>query len=118
MKRVFIVEDHSAFAQALELVLKGSGGMEIVLARTVAEGRAMIPGGGTFDLVVLDLNLPDGEGTELVPDLREHHPETPIAVLSAREDVAAVAANAGADEAIRKDLALPGIISALERLTG
>ena len=117
MKRVIVVEDHSAFAQALELVLGRTKGTEVVLARTVEEGRALIRGDGRFDLAVLDLMLPDGEGAELVAEVRRHHPDTPVAILSARDDVAEVASKAGADAAIPKETPLPGIISSLERLT-
>ncbi len=118
MKRVIVVDDHSAFAQALELVLGRTEGTEVVLARSVEEGRALIRGDGRFDLVVLDLVLPDGDGAELVADVRRHHPGTPVAILSAREDVEEVASKAGADAGIRKDTPLPSIISSFERLTG
>ena len=115
MGRMMIVEDHSAFAQALELVL--GGGTEVVLARSVEEGRALIGGGEPFDVVVLDLGLPNGEGTDLVPDIRERHPQTRVAVLSAREDTVGVASKAGADVVILKETPLPDIIYALRRLT-
>lgn len=118
MKRVIVVDDHSAFAQALELVLGRTEGAEVVLARTLEEGRALIRGDERFDLAVLDLMLPDGDGTELVAEVRRHHPGTPVAILSARDDVAEVASKAGADEAIRKDAPLPSMISSFERLTG
>ena len=118
MERVMIVEDHSAFAQALELVLEKADGTEVVLARTLEEGRGLIQSGGPFDLVVLDLTLPDGEGTELVAELRQRHPETPVAVLSARDDVEEVASKAGADAAIPKETPLPEIISSFRRLAG
>ena len=118
MKRVMIVEDHSAFAQALELVLEKVDGTEVILARTLEEGRGLIQSGGPFDLAVLDLTLPDGEGTELVAELRRHHPETPVAVLSARDDVKEAASKAGADAAIPKDTPLPEIISSFRRLAG
>ena len=39
MERVMIVEDHSAFTQALELVLGRVDGTEVALARTLEEGR-------------------------------------------------------------------------------
>ena len=87
MKRVIVVEDHSVFAQALELVL-GKNGTAVVSARTVEEGRALIRAEEPLDLAILDLMLPDGEGTELVDEVRRHHPGTPVAILSARDDVA------------------------------
>jgi DNA-binding response OmpR family regulator len=116
MERVTIVEDHSAFAQALELVLGQVEGTEVTLARTLEEGRALIRGSEPFDLVVLDLTLPDGEGTELIAELRQRRPETPVVVLSAKEDVNEIASKSGADAAIPKDTSLPDIISSLRYL--
>ena len=109
MERMMIVEDHAAFAQALKLVL--GPGTRISLARTLEEGRAMIGTGEPFDVVVLDLSLPDGEGTELIPEIRQRHPRTSVVVLSAREDVGEVASEAGADAAMHKETPLPEIIS-------
>jgi len=118
MERVMIVEDHSAFAQALELVLGQVEGTEVALARTLEEGRALIRDSEPFDVVVLDLTLPDGEGTELISEIRQSLPETPVAVLSARKDVDEAASKAGADAAIPKDTSLPDIISCLRQLAG
>jgi DNA-binding response OmpR family regulator len=108
-----IVEDHSAFAQVLELIL---GQVEGTLARTLEEGRALIRGDEPFDVVVLDLTLPDGEGTDLIAELRQHRLEIPVAVLSARDDVEEAASKAGPDAAISRDAPLPDIISSLRHL--
>jgi two-component system response regulator BasR len=118
MERVMIVEDHSAFAQALELVLGQVDGTMVALARTLEEGRALIGSGKPFDLVLLDLTLPDGEWTELIAEIRQCHPETPVAVLSARDDVDEAASKAGADAAISKETPLPNIITTLRGLAG
>jgi two-component system, OmpR family, response regulator TctD len=115
MERMMIVEDHSAFAQALELVLGPD--TRISLARTLEEGRSLLRTGEPFDVVVLDLSLPDGVGTELIPEIRERHPGTSVVVLSAREDVDEAASKAGADAAIPKETPLPEIISSLRRVT-
>ena len=115
MERMMIVEDHSAFAQALRFVLGKD--TQISLARTLEEGRTLIRTGEPFDVVVLDLSLPDGEGTELVPEIRQRHPQTRVVVLSAREDAGEIASEAGADAAIPKETPLPEIISFLKRLT-
>jgi two-component system, OmpR family, response regulator TctD len=115
MERMMIVEDHSAFAQALELVLGPD--TRISLARTLEEGRSLLRTGEPFDVVVLDLSLPDGVGTELIPEIRERHPGTSVVVLSAREDVGEAASKAGADAAIPKETPLPEIISSLRRVT-
>ena len=63
---------------------------------------------------MLDLMLPDGEGTELIPEIRRRRPKTPVAVLSARDDVD----EAGADAAISKETPLPDIITSLRRIAG
>jgi len=116
MERGMIVEDHSAFAQALEFILGQVEGAEVALVRTLEEGRALIRGGEPFDLVVLDLTLPDGEGTDLIAELRQRRPELPVAILSARKDVDEAASKTGADAAISKDTPLPDIISSLRHL--
>jgi DNA-binding NarL/FixJ family response regulator len=116
MERMMIVEDHSAFAQALGLVLGAN--TQISHARTLREGRTLLRNGEPFDLVVLDLSLPDGVGTELVPEIKDRDPRTSVVVLSAREDIAEVASEAGADAAIPKETPLPDIIATLRSLAG
>ena len=115
MERMMIVEDHAAFAQALRFVL--GKGTEISLARTLEEGRTLIRTSEPFDVVVVDLALPDGEGTELILEIRQRHPRTRVVVLSAREDVAEIASKAGADAAMPKETPLPEINVSLRRLT-
>jgi DNA-binding NarL/FixJ family response regulator len=116
MERMMIVEDHSAFAQALGLVLGAH--TQIAHARTLQEGRALLRTDEPLDLVVLDLSLPDGVGTELVPEIRERDPRTSVVILSAREDIGEVASEAGADAAIPKETPLPDIIATLRSLAG
>jgi DNA-binding response OmpR family regulator len=114
------VEDHSLFAQALELVLgqrlavEGDGA-EFVRAATVAEGLGIADRHGPFDLAVVDLVLPDGNGADLVREVKAAHPETRVAVLSAVADLSG-ALSAGADEAISKMVPLPEIVARLEAL--
>ena len=116
MERMMIVEDHSAFAQALGLVLGAH--TQISHARTLQEGRALLRTDEPLDLVVLDLSLPDGVGTDLVPEIRERDPRTSVVILSAREDIGEVASEAGADAAIPKETPLPDIIAILRSLAG
>ena|SRR3712207_5447117 len=95
MEGVMLVEDHSAFAQALELVLGQVDGTEVTLARTLEEGRTLLRGSEPFDVAVLDLTLPDGDGTDLLAELRQRRPETPVAILSVRKDVDEATSKAG-----------------------
>ena len=117
-----MVEDHAFFSQALVLVLGqrlseggGSEPAEFHHAATVAEGLRLVAGAGPFALAVVDLMLPDGDGTDVVRAVKGRWPETPVCVLSSLWDLSGALA-AGADEAISKGLPLTGIVTVLERL--
>ena len=114
------MEDHGLFAQALELVLgqrlaDGGGGAEFARAATVADGLEIAGREGPFDLALVDLILPDGNGADLVRRLKAAYPETRVAVLSAVHDLTG-SLEAGADEAISKMVPLPEIVARLEGL--
>ena len=86
--KVMLVEDHAAFRQALVLVLKSEQGLEVVAqAGSLAEAREALEGGSLLgrrlDVALIDLVLPDGEGTELVSELRRANPSIKVIVLSA-----------------------------------
>ena len=114
------MEDHSRFAQALELVLgqrlaDEGDGAEFARAATVADGLEIADRHGPFDLAVVDLVLPDGNGADLVREVKAAYPATRVAVLSAVVDLSG-ALSAGADEAISKMVPLPEIVARLEAL--
>ncbi len=119
--RILIVEDHVFFSEALRMLLgrrlsEGHGdGAEFRLAATVADGLRIADGEGPFDLAVVDLVLPDGDGTEVVREIKASYPKTRVAVLSSVRDLSGALA-AGADEALGKQVPLPVIIGALGRL--
>lgn len=116
MRRVLLVEDHVAFAQAMKLVIEATGDARVVgTAHTLAEGREMVRNGETPDVVVVDLMLPDGNGTDLVAEIKDRSPDLPVVVLSAEKDLNA-AVDAGADEAINKDTPLPRIVALVRSL--
>jgi DNA-binding NarL/FixJ family response regulator len=87
--KVMLVEDHAAFRQALVFVLKSEQGLEVVAqAGSLAEAREALGDGGglggrRLDVALIDLLLPDGEGTELVGELRRANPSIKVIVLSA-----------------------------------
>ena len=85
--KVLLVEDHAAFRQALAFVLEDEQGLEVIAqAGSLAEAREALEGGGLagrLDVALIDLLLPDGEGTELVGELRRADPSIKVIVLSA-----------------------------------
>jgi DNA-binding NarL/FixJ family response regulator len=83
-----LVEDNAAFRQALVFVLKSEQGLEVIAqAGSLAEAREALGDGGglggRLDVALIDLILPDGEGTELVGELRRADPSIKVIVLSA-----------------------------------
>ena len=119
--RILIVEDHRFFSEALRLVLgqrlAGESGEapEYRLAPTVADGLRIADEDGPFDVAIVDLMLPDGDGTEVVRRVKAAYPQTRVAVLSSVRDLSG-ALEAGADEAMGKGTPLLEIIESLVRL--
>lgn len=81
--RVLIVDDEPDIVFMIKVILR-SEGYEVVPAASVAEARAQLSHDDP-DLVLLDLRLSDGEGWEVLDDLREggRLPRTPVVILSA-----------------------------------
>jgi DNA-binding NarL/FixJ family response regulator len=81
--RVMLVEDHTAFRQALALLLSSEPDLEVVAqAESLAEARQALLE-VRLDVAVLDLALPDGHGSDLIGELRRRNPGVSIVVLSA-----------------------------------
>jgi DNA-binding NarL/FixJ family response regulator len=118
--RVMLVEDHLSFRQALAFLLSHEPDLEVVAqAGSLAEAREALVE-GRLDVAVVDLGLPDGDGRELIGQLRRTNPGVSVVVLSAAiepghlDDVR----RAGADAVLHK-VASPSIIAEeVRRLAG
>ncbi len=83
--RVGVVEDHPLFRSMLELTLGSARGVRVVAsAGTVREASAALRP-GAVDVVVLDIDLPDGNGIALGVTLRRRQPTIGILLLSAHD---------------------------------
>jgi DNA-binding NarL/FixJ family response regulator len=86
-RRVLIADDHPLYCDALRAVVpQACPGAEISEAGTQQEVLDALAGGGPFDLVVLDLNLPGATGLSCLLTLRKVSPGTPVVVVSAVDD--------------------------------
>jgi DNA-binding NarL/FixJ family response regulator len=118
MKRILLVEDHASFRQTLAFVFDREPGFEVVAqAGSLAEARQVMDG-LEVDLGVMDLSLPDGEGIELIKDLREANPHFAALVLTASLDQAehARAVESGAAGILHKSAGVDEIMEATRRL--
>ncbi|MDX6325708.1 MAG: two-component system, OmpR family, operon response regulator KdpE [Nocardioidaceae bacterium] len=112
MTRVLIVEDEPGVRKALAINLRARG-YEVA---AVANGKAALAGAATDppDVVVLDLGLPDIDGTEVIEGLRGWS-QAPIIVLSARESQhdKVDALDVGADDYITKPFGMDELLARL-----
>ncbi|MDF2703383.1 MAG: domain S-box protein [Rubrobacteraceae bacterium] len=116
--RVMLVEDQPDFRRLMVALLDRQPDLEVVAqAGSLTEARehaAVV----RFDVAVLDLGLPDGNGADLISYLRVTNPDVAVLILSASLDPASLerAAQAGASEIMDK-LSTPGeLIGAIRRL--
>ena len=118
MQRLMLVEDHASFRQTLALVFDQQPDFEVVAqAGSLDEARRVIRG-READLGVIDLGLPDGEGVELIEEVREANPHFAALVLTASLDRAehARAVEAGAAGVLHKSADVDEILDATRRL--
>ena len=108
--RILVVEDETKLVEILVRALSAEG-FALDAAGSVAEA-AELAELYPYDLVVLDLGLPDGSGTALLRRLRHAKSEVPVLVLTARSGIDAKIENfeAGADDYLTKPFALAELV--------
>jgi len=113
MLSILFVEDDDTIAMGVEYALKQDG-FQISLAPRLEEARDLLKR-QSFDLVLLDLGLPDGSGFALCKEIRAGG-DTPIIILSARDEEASVVLglDLGADDYITKPFRLRELISRMK----
>ena len=119
MKQALLIEDHALFRQGLALLLEWRTGLESVQAGSLAEGRRVLSdGSGAAEVAIISLDLPDGDGNELIEQLHEFEPDVPVLALTADWSLAqqARALEAGANEVLAKAASVEQIIETLERI--
>jgi DNA-binding NarL/FixJ family response regulator len=117
--RVMLVDDHASLRRPLAFMIEREPDLTVVgEAGTLADARRLIENGLIPDAIVLDLDLPDGNGTALIPYLRAANRHGFALVLSgvvdARSRVLAVAAGAAA--VFPKSTEIEDLISAIRRM--
>ena len=108
--RVLLVEDHPPLAEAVCEALRRAG-FAVDHAATVADARELT-GLVDYALVLLDLGLPDGDGLQFLPVLRQGG-RVPVIVLTARDQLADRLAglDGGADDYIVKPVEMSELVA-------
>jgi DNA-binding response OmpR family regulator len=111
--KLLVIEDEERVASFIAKGLKAKGHV-VLLARTGREGLAMAAE-PDLDAVVLDLGLPDIDGTEVLRRLRGRHDTLPVLVLTARDQVGdrVRGLDLGADDYLVKPFAFDELLARL-----
>lgn len=115
MERILLIEDDQALGRGTALALAGEG-REIRVAATLAQGWAAL-GEGEYALVLLDLNLPDGNGLDFLTALRRTS-GVPVLILTANdlESDQVAGLELGADDYVTKPFSLAVLLAKTEAL--
>lgn len=115
MKRILIAEDATRIASFISKGLTAKG----YLVSHVADGAEVTPtlNKGKFDLLVLDIGLPNKDGLEILEELRGTGNEIPVIVLTARDSIDATLASfqGGADDFMPKPFSFDELVARIER---
>jgi two-component system nitrogen regulation response regulator NtrX len=110
MEHILIVDDEAGIRSTLSEILADEG-YRTTLASNVEETRQKLQR-GFYDLAILDIWLPDGDGLDLLTEIRREHAETPVLMISghASIDTAVKALHQGAYDFLEKPLSLSRVV--------
>ena len=115
---ILVIDDEENLRRTLAMILIRQG-YQVETAATIKEAREHLDG-STYNLVFLDLKLPDANGLSLMPDLRRRFPEMPVLVLTAHDklDAAITAVRQGARDYLLKPIDPPLLIQRVKEVLG
>lgn len=111
-ERVLVIDDDEQILKALAMFLRHEG-MDATCCSTGAQGLAASEGRGPFDLVLLDLDLPDTDGFAVLERLRSRGDTTPVIIISGHDEEynKLIGLGGGADDYVTKPFSLPLLVS-------
>ena len=122
MNRILLLEDDESLIDGLQYTLEKNG-FSPDIARTTAQARSLFAGENRYDLLLLDVTLPDGTGFDLCTWVRARDRQVPIIFLTASDEELNIirGLDSGGDDYITKPFRLGELLSrirALLRRTG
>lgn len=112
--RVLLVDDHELIRQGLRRALERQDDFEVAgEAGSIAEAMSRLSD-DTPDVVIFDVRLPDGSGIDAVREVRAHHPDMGLVVLTmyAGDEQLFAALDAGASAFVPKDAPAEDVLAA------
>ena len=118
MIRILIADDHAVVRQGLKQIVSDTS--DIVVGDEASSGRGVLAkiSKNKYDVVVLDVGLPDFSGLDILVDIKREHPELPVLMLSIypEEQYAVRALKAGAAGYLTKKIAPKELIRAIRKV--
>lgn len=113
---ILVIEDDPTVRTLVKAVLEHKGN-KVSVAETAAEGEALATQ-KLFDMIILDLRLPDGNGYDVCAKIREKEITTPVLVLSAEHEtnVKIKVLNVGADDYLTKPFNSEELMARIEAI--
>lgn len=114
---VLVVEDDPAVGTLVKVALQEND-HEMTLADNAADGEELALK-NKFDMIILDLGLPDGDGFDICKEIRERNITTPVLILSAEQesDIKVKCLKVGADDFLTKPFNTEELIARVEAIT-
>jgi two-component system response regulator NreC len=115
--RIVIADDHAVVRRGLRQVLEAEPGFDVVAEAVNLDDARRYVLGHHPDVLVLDLNMPEGSSLEHIPRIRTEFPETQIVVLTMQNEPAYArqALSAGALGYVLKEAAEEELVEAINR---
>jgi len=114
--KILLIEDDMDLGNGIRIALTDKG-MDVTWVRQLADAQSQLEQRG-FDLLLLDLGLPDGDGMGLLAGLRRKREGVPVLILSARDALSErlLGLDTGADDYLVKPFELAELLSRVRAL--
>lgn len=118
VRRVAVVDDHRTFADLMRLALDGQRDLRHVGHASTAAAAREVMRRHVPDIVLMDVELPDGDGISLTREVRDAWPDTDVVVLTSHNNLrlASRAVAAGAGAFFAKDGSLADLLRVLRQV--
>jgi two-component system, NarL family, invasion response regulator UvrY len=118
MLRILLADDHAVVRQGVKQILSNS--IEKVIFGEAGSGRELreLINNESWDIVVLDLSMPESNGTELLKQIKHERPNLPVLILSMfpEDQYALRTIKAGAAGYLNKESAPEELVQAIHRI--
>ena len=116
MRNILMVEDDSTIAFAVKYAVEQEG-FNLDIAENLENARKIV-NSKEYDLILLDVMLPDGNGYEFLKQLREHDEDTPVIFLTACDEEVNIVMglDIGGDDYITKPFRVRELISRINAI--